>query len=84
MQTEMERDDAKNLAQKKDKQCVCCHKKGCVMSDCSSRQRDMARAKDSGKPFVDRKQTAAITDDDINGAVIEGIFKQEPRLSCLP
>ena len=33
----------------------------------------MKKAQDSGKPFVDRKQTAAITDDEISGAVIEGI-----------
>ena len=30
-------------------------------------------AKDSGMPFVDRKQTAAITDDEITGAVIDGV-----------
>ena len=33
----------------------------------------MQKAKDSSKPFVDRKQTAAITDDEITTAVIEGI-----------
>ena len=33
----------------------------------------MKKAKDSGKPFVDRKQTAAITVDDITGAVIKGV-----------
>ena len=33
----------------------------------------MKRAKDSGMPFVDRKQTAAITDDEITGAVIDGV-----------
>ena len=33
----------------------------------------MKKAKDSGKSFVDRKQTAAITDDEITDAVVEGM-----------
>ena len=40
-------------------------------------QRDMKKAKDSGKPFVDS------TDDGITVAVIEGIRKQQPA-TCLP
>ena len=33
----------------------------------------MKKAKQSGTPFVDRTQAVAITDDEIAGAVLEGI-----------
>ena len=67
MQAEKERDDAKKLAQKnKDKQCFHCRrKKGHVKCDCRDRQCVMKKARDSGKPFVDRKQTAAITENQV-------------------
>ena len=44
-----------------------------MKSDCRNRQRDMKKATDSGKPVLDRKQTAPINDDEITDAVIEGI-----------
>ena len=47
----------------------------------------MKKVKDLGKPFVDRKQTAAITDDEITRAVIEGISKMASSshtTTCLP
>ena len=73
IQAKKERDDAQTLAEKnKDWQCFCCQKKGHIKSDCRKGQREMQKAKESGKPFVDREQTAAITDDEITGAVIEG------------
>ena len=47
-------------------------------------QRDMKKAKDSGKPFVDRKQTAGITDDEIMCVVIEGILNMAgSSLDCV-
>ena len=66
---------AKMLAENiQHKQCFHCRNKGNVKSDCRIRQRHMKKAKGSGKPFVDRKQTAAITDDEmITGAVVEGM-----------
>ena len=69
---EMERDDTKKLAEmNKDKQCFNYKKKGHVKSDCRHNQRGMKQAKDSGDFFVDRKHSAATTDDEITGAVID-------------
>ena len=53
----------------KEKQCFFYQKKGHVKSDCRNRQRDMKKVKVSGQQFVHRKQTAAITDEEITGAV---------------
>ena len=65
---------AKKLAENiQHKQCFHCRNKGHVKSDCRIRQRGMKKAKGSGKPFDDRKQTAANTDDEITGAVVEGM-----------
>ena len=62
------------LAEKsQDKQCFDCQKRGHIKSDCRNRQREMKKTKGSGKPSVDTKQTTAIRDDEITGAVIEGI-----------
>ena len=70
VQAEKKKDDAKKLAEKKkEKRCFYCQNKGTVKSDCRNRQRDMTEAKDSGKLFVDTKQTAAISDDEITSVV---------------
>ena len=51
------------LAEKnRDKQCFFCQRRGHIKSNCRNRQRDVRKAKESGNPFVDGKQTAAITD----------------------
>ena len=67
---------AKMLAENiQHKQCFHCRNKFHVKSDCRIRQRHKKKAKGLGKPFVDRKQTAAVTDDEmITGAVVEGMF----------
>ena len=70
VQAEKKKDGAKKLAEKKkEKRCFYCQNKGTVKSDCRNRQCDTTEAKDSGKLFVDRKQTAAISDDEITGVV---------------
>ena len=57
MQAEKERDDTMQLAEKKkDKQCFCCQKRGHIKRDCRYQQRDMKKARERGKPFVDGKQ----------------------------
>ena len=48
-----------------------CKEKCCVKSDYRIHWRDLSNSKDSGEPFVDRKQTSAITDDKISSVVIE-------------
>ena len=58
------KEDAKKWAEKnKDKTCVYCQRTGRIKGDCRNRQSDMKKAKEKAKPFVDRKQAAAITDD---------------------
>ena len=85
VQAEKKKDGAKKLAEKKkEKRCFYCQNKGTVKSDCRNRQCDTTEAKDSGKLFVDKKQTAAISDDEITGVVRQRVCRNGKAKSGQP
>ena len=86
MQAEKEKDDAKKAGQELcDNQCFYFQKKGHISSDCRNRQRDMMKTRESGKSFVDRKETAAVTEDEYTGAArVSPTWPAAATTTCLP